>query len=108
MKTTDILIAARALSLDGGEGSGVRGHTTERPKDPVQFSSLSAGEQRFRVKWLARKFALNGKEASEFASHPSSVHIEHEAHDWAFSKGVAHDSPVSRGHTMALVRGKGT
>ena len=31
MKTTDILIAARALNLDGGEGSGVRGHTTARP-----------------------------------------------------------------------------
>ena len=30
MNLQDARIAARALNLDGGEGSGVRGHTTER------------------------------------------------------------------------------
>ena len=30
MKTADAIIAFNALNLDGGEGSGVQGHTTEK------------------------------------------------------------------------------
>ena len=32
MKTADILQYARIMKIDGGEGSGIKGHTTENPK----------------------------------------------------------------------------
>jgi thymidine phosphorylase len=50
MNGQEAQIAARALNLDGGEGSGVRGHTTERASYLAQATHEASLKPNMRVK----------------------------------------------------------
>jgi hypothetical protein len=81
--TQDILIAARALNLDGGEGSGVRGHTTALNKreekfvaSAVQGAKLRSPSQSAAID--ANRNQIGFREAQAFASRDADSLRTHE------------------------------
>lgn len=55
MNVYEAQIAARALNLDGGEGSGVKGHTTAREPRSVVAARIAAAEKDLQARIAAAR-----------------------------------------------------
>jgi hypothetical protein len=106
MNYNDAKIAMRALNLDGGEGSGVKGHTTALNKkeekfvaSAVQGAKLMSPGQSAQIDLHQRQIAF--REAQNFAARDAATLQTHEElksyyeglHDKSISEMRASDNP---------------
>lgn len=73
MKTADILQYAKIMKLDGGEGSGIKGHTTERQSNGVG-NARGLSDREHELYMHARKEAYG--ERTNHAEPRNPTHIE--------------------------------
>jgi hypothetical protein len=77
MKLNDALIVARALNLDGGEGSGVKGHTTEHESKLSEARSAVIKDKYGSIRTTGTlEKSFNG--TSRMVEVPLSLNPDHE------------------------------
>jgi hypothetical protein len=100
MNLQDAKIAMRALNLDGGEGSGVKGHTTEKQSalGTARESVVHAGKE-YNILKGEKGFTYEHKESGARGGwHATGKEAAQAAVAHRESRGPT--QPVSLGHTQ--------